>query len=90
MVSRLGAALEAYRTVNVVGERPRRRLEPEGVPSELLPPLLPPPSVGSADPLALTLSIAETLRRRQKLRAEGRLCRTKVSGQAEMPTDIYS
>ena len=54
----------------VLWERRRQRLEREGVPTEELPPpWAASPSDGPFNPLALTLSLAETHRRRQEIRS---------------------
>ena len=74
--------MEAYRILSTLHERRRRRrrLEREGVPVEELPPPLPPPTVGAVNPLTLQLSIAETLRRRQEIRAQRQAQQTRALG----------
>ena len=72
--------MEAYRIARTLYERRRRRLEREGVPVEELPPPLPPPTVGAVNPLTLQLSIAETLRRRQEIRAQRQAQQTRALG----------
>jgi hypothetical protein len=82
--------MEAYRMLSILHERCRQRLEQEGVPVEELPPPLPPPTVGVGNPLVLQLSIAETLRRCQEIRAERQAEQTEALGQAEVATDNRS